>query len=158
MIKKHNTTSLIIGIPGLFVQIAGIIIGEGLLTIIGSVLLLIGFAFYAKAKGRSAFWCLWGGTSILGVIVLGCLKDKTIHVSSEIAGKCHEISLVIKFILVINCLIFWFPFIGVILAIAGLLGTLKHPSVWRVIAIIFLALSIMASVGLLLYSGHISFN
>ena len=43
----------------------------------GTVLLLVGLAYYAKAKDRSAAWCLFAFLGIIGIIILACLKDKT---------------------------------------------------------------------------------
>jgi len=75
MIKKYNNISLAWGIPGIVLQIAGNVIGQPIVLIVGTVLLMIGLAYYAKAKGRSAAWCLMGFLSIIGLIVLACLKD-----------------------------------------------------------------------------------
>jgi hypothetical protein len=51
-----------------------------LLMVLGTVTLLVGLAYYAKAKGCSAWWCLFAFLSIIGLLVLACLKD---HRSSE---------------------------------------------------------------------------
>ena len=51
--------------------------GIGLaVSLVGTVLLLIGLAFYAKAKGRHPAWCLMAFLSLIGLIVLALLKDK----------------------------------------------------------------------------------
>ncbi len=47
---------------------------------LGTIALLIGLAYYARAKGRSSWWCLFAFLSIIGLLVLACLKD---HTSSE---------------------------------------------------------------------------
>ena len=47
------------------------------ISLLGTVLLLEGFAYYAKAKGRNPAWCLMAFLSIIGLIVLACLKDRT---------------------------------------------------------------------------------
>jgi hypothetical protein len=44
--------------------------------LIGMVLLLIGFDFYIRSKGRSPAWCLLALLSIIGWVVLILLKDK----------------------------------------------------------------------------------
>ncbi len=75
MIKEYNNISLTWGIPGIALQIAGNVIGQPLILVLGTVLLMIGLAYYAKAKGRSPAWCLMGFLSIIGLIVLACLKD-----------------------------------------------------------------------------------
>jgi hypothetical protein len=75
MIKKYNNISLAFGIPGLIVQVAGHIIQQEGVMLIGTALLLVGFAYYAKAKGRNPAWCLMAFLSFIGLIVLGILKD-----------------------------------------------------------------------------------
>ena len=88
MIARYNNISLLLGVPGLVLQIGGRVAtmlpnnsgetqGLGLLAmLVGTALLLAGFAYYAKAKGRHPAWCLMAFLSILGLIVLACLKDK----------------------------------------------------------------------------------
>jgi len=75
MIKKYNNISLAWGIPGIVMQIAGNVIGNLLVLLVGTILLMVGLAYYAKAKGRSPAWCLMGFLSLIGFIVLACLKD-----------------------------------------------------------------------------------
>lgn len=86
MIARYNNISLALGVPGLALQVVGNVLwqqnranpyaGIGF-TVAGTVLLIAGLAFYAKAKGRSEVWCLMGFLSIIGFIVLGCLEDLT---------------------------------------------------------------------------------
>lgn len=84
MIQEYNKKSFVFGIPGVILQIAGNFMRnpEGLITITGSlillcgtILLMAGLAFYAKAKGRHPAWCLFAFLSIIGLIVLALLKD-----------------------------------------------------------------------------------
>jgi predicted Zn finger-like uncharacterized protein len=83
MIKRYNNISLALGAPGLILQIAGNVMTRtpaqfmlGLLvSLVGTGLLMAGLAFYALSKGRSPAWCLMGLLSIVGLIVLACLKD-----------------------------------------------------------------------------------
>ena len=81
MIKEYNRKSFCFGIPGIILQIGGNFIMTGnvatAISLIGTALLLIGFVFYAKAKGRHPAWCLFAFLSIIGLIVLACLKDKS---------------------------------------------------------------------------------
>ena len=77
MIAKYNKISLAVGSPGIILQIAGIIMSSLLVQLLGTVLLLVGLVYYAKAKGRSPVWCLFAFLSIIGLIVLACLKDKS---------------------------------------------------------------------------------
>jgi len=83
MIKRYNNTSLAFGIPGILLQIVGRVMSLNLQTqvlgiliaIIGTLLLLVGFAYYAMAKGRNPAWCLMAFFSLIGLIILACLKD-----------------------------------------------------------------------------------
>jgi hypothetical protein len=75
MIKKYNNISLAWGGPGILVQIFGKAMNDPIFVVLGTVLLMIGLAYYAKAKGRSSAWCLLGFLSIFGLIILGLLKD-----------------------------------------------------------------------------------
>ena len=75
MIMKYNNISLAAGVPGIVLQVVGQVMQQPLVLILGTVLLIVGFAYYAKAKGRNPAWCLMGFLSIIGLIVLACLKD-----------------------------------------------------------------------------------
>ena len=94
MIAKYNRISLCWGIPGIILQNAGLIAvmsytakarpAEAIPPYIpymqlmcgaGTVLLLIGLAYYAAAKGRSAVWCLSAFLGIIGLFILSRLKD-----------------------------------------------------------------------------------
>jgi hypothetical protein len=44
-------------------------------VLLGTVLLFVGLAYYAMAKGRSPAWCLLALLSLIGLIVLACLPD-----------------------------------------------------------------------------------
>jgi len=78
MYTHENNISLVLGIPGIVIQVAGKITGLMPLTIAGSVLLIAGLGFYAMAKERSPAWGLLGLLSILGIIILAFLKDESI--------------------------------------------------------------------------------
>lgn len=96
MIAEYNRKSLYWGIPGAFIQLGGISVqasqasgnpgimmtpaelaGARFVLLVGTVLLMIGLYYYAKAKGRNGFWGLFGFLGIIGVVVLACLKDIT---------------------------------------------------------------------------------
>ena len=78
MLRELNNRGLAYGVPGLAIQTVGSFAHLPLLTVIGSVLLVIGLAYYSKAKGHSGFWGLFGLLSLLGIIVLVVLKDRTL--------------------------------------------------------------------------------
>ncbi|MFX0097767.1 MAG: hypothetical protein ACFE7E_08425 [Candidatus Hodarchaeota archaeon] len=79
MIAEYNRMSFCFGIPGIILQIAGQFVLGPLATLLGTVLLLVGIAYYAKAIGRSPAWCLLAFFSIIGLIILGFLEDKAIR-------------------------------------------------------------------------------
>ena len=68
MITEYNRTSLRFGIPGALLQFPGPFLAEYIWPQIdllprfaaglGSILLLIGLSYYARAKGRHPGWCL----------------------------------------------------------------------------------------------------
>ena len=76
MIKRYNHISFAWGIPGIVLQIGGHLIGQPLVLLLGTVLLVVGLAYYAKAKGRSPAWCLMAVLSLIGLFVLARLKDR----------------------------------------------------------------------------------
>ena len=96
MITRYQRLSFIYGVPGIVLEIAGRVAGivnitpaddeqiapNPLLTsiswaamIAGTALLLIAFAYFAKAKQQPLAWCLLAFFPIIGVVVLLCLKD-----------------------------------------------------------------------------------
>ena len=84
MIKRYNNLSLVIAIPGIIIQVAAQLMMQGeqsnlglLVSLIGTVMVLIGFAYYAKAKGRNPLWCIVGVLSCLGLLIMALLKDKS---------------------------------------------------------------------------------
>ena len=47
-----------------------------LIGLAGSILLLIGLAYYAKSKGQHGAWCLLAFIPVIGLVVLAYLKYK----------------------------------------------------------------------------------
>jgi hypothetical protein len=102
MIQHYNRKSFYFGIPGLILQIAGNITTNffkeqfplaaiGVLALFaGTGLLIAGFAYYAKAKGRHPAWCLMALLSIIGLIILGLLKDKSVQASTEVLQESNS--------------------------------------------------------------------
>lgn len=80
MIKELNNKSLVYGIPGFLIQAIGLFVNP-LISLIGSILLIIGLSYYAKAKGHSRWFGLFGLLSWIGIIVLLVLKDR--HITPE---------------------------------------------------------------------------
>lgn len=84
VIKRYNNLSLVIAIPGIILQIVGRVMMDGeqemlgaLITLGATGMVLVGFAFYAMAKGRSPVWCLAAFLSLIGLIILALLKDES---------------------------------------------------------------------------------
>ena len=93
MIKEYNRKSFYLGIPGIILQIGGRFVTDSigettnlgvLISLVGTALLITGFVFYAKAKGRHPAWSLLAFLSIIGLIALACLKDKSAVEKSEV--------------------------------------------------------------------------
>jgi len=87
MDSRINRISLAWGISGIIIQwsypMLKTVISSPLLDslplpllIVGTVLLFVGLAYYAKAKGRSPAWGFLGLLSILGILILYLLPDK----------------------------------------------------------------------------------
>lgn len=76
MIKRHNRISFLWGVAGIVLQPVGAVIHQPLITLVGLVLLAVGLAYYAKAKGRHPAWGLCGLLSIIGLLILACLSDR----------------------------------------------------------------------------------
>lgn len=98
MIQRFNRISLWWGIPGCSIQIVGAMLHisqdawlppNAFLTIgihlmwIGTLTLLVGAANYAKAKGRSPAWCLFGLLGFPGVIVMVIVLASLQDLSSD---------------------------------------------------------------------------
>ena len=86
MKKAENSKSLMLGVPGILLQMVGYSGAQGaseevaplciLLQLAGTVLLIWGLWYYAKAKDRAGYWGFCGLLSILGLIILACLRDE----------------------------------------------------------------------------------
>ena len=87
MIAKYDRMSFVWGVPGIVLQIAGNVLLQGtpsplaaiaavLVLVTGTGLLFVGIAYYAKSRGRHPAWCLLALLSIIGLLILLCLKDK----------------------------------------------------------------------------------
>ena len=92
MIARYNRWSFVFGVPGIALQIAGNFIGSWgpaySSILLGTILLMIGLGYYAKAKGQSFAWCAAGFLSVLGLLLLLLLEDKS--ESTRGAGEEHE--------------------------------------------------------------------
>ncbi len=94
--SSYNRKSFYWGIPGIILQAIGFavffnslsqldmasyrqeplsVIFARIVLLLGVILLMVGFAYYAKMKGRSPAWCLVGLLGIIGLLILVFLKD-----------------------------------------------------------------------------------
>ena len=82
MKKKYNNISVALGLPGLLLQYVGATGSSesaAFFTIIGSILFIVGLAYYAMAKGRSPIWAVMGFLSIIGLIILALLPENALQ-------------------------------------------------------------------------------
>ena len=82
---------------GLLFQIMAIFLSEtplgGVIRVVGGVLVIVGCCFYAKGKGHSAALGLLGILSIIGLLILICLKDRTVTCApSSVTFRCPSCS------------------------------------------------------------------
>lgn len=83
-IKRMNTMSFVWGLPGLLLQTAGWVMMDsfgplgGLLTLVGTTLLIIGLSYYARSRGHSWAFAFLGLLSCLGMIILAVLPRNCI--------------------------------------------------------------------------------
>ena len=91
MDAKLNRKSLMLGVPGIILQIVGqfapaviggnpppdgVVYGGLAVLLLGTVLLILGLSWYAAAKGHHKAWGLMGFLSIIGLVVLALLPDR----------------------------------------------------------------------------------
>jgi hypothetical protein len=82
MIARYNRWSFVFGVPGVFT------FSGALLLVFGTVLLMIGLVYYAKARGQSPAWCIAAFLSIFSLGLLLLLGDKS--GSAQGVGGEHE--------------------------------------------------------------------
>ncbi len=95
MDARLNKVSMLIGGPGIALQWGGFYAAEfmrdssvirlGVVAeLVGTVLLMVGLALFARAKARHPAWGLLGLLTIWGLIAFACIKD--LH-SEETGGS-----------------------------------------------------------------------
>jgi hypothetical protein len=149
MIAKYNRISLCLGIPGLILQNVGFIavinytstvspteatpphiLFMQLMCIVGTVLLLIGLAYYAIAKGQSAIWCLSAFLGIIGLFILSRLKDKCPTIDDpttdiEVNAKRKRSRLAISSLILSIFGLFSFGLTAILGLVIGILAIIK---------------------------------
>jgi hypothetical protein len=79
---RVNRVGWWVGLPGFILLVAGNVLSNPLLSFLGLIVFFVGLAYYAKGKGRSAWWCLWGLAGIIGWLVLASLEIRTLFTCS----------------------------------------------------------------------------
>ena len=106
MIAEYNRKSFYWGVPGFIIQTMATFMiskysGRGnptlipadsslatlnlirLMVLAGTILLLVGIAYYAKSRDRHWAWCLLACLPFIGIIALAFLKDKSLPKEDE---------------------------------------------------------------------------
>lgn len=95
-IKKYNTMSFALGLPGVVLQAVGRTMADGLGTVLvlaGAGLFVAGLWFYAKMRGQHPALCLLGLVSCLGMLILYFLPKKCLNCrtgASYSAKQCQS--------------------------------------------------------------------
>lgn len=79
MLQEYKSKTNLFILLGIIVQVLGVVIGQDIsifIRLAGSVLLIIGCCYYAKGKGYHCAWGLLGLLSLIGLIILICMRDK----------------------------------------------------------------------------------
>ena len=80
--KVQTNVLILIGLAAQVIGFIGVVAGDGgagifiRLIHLGDVLIVVGCCFYAKGKGYNGAWGLLGLLSIIGLLILICMKDK----------------------------------------------------------------------------------
>lgn len=91
--------------------------GAGAMTLVGSIMLLVGLALYAQAKGRSRWWGLMGLFSIFGIIALALLPDLR-PVDDTAGGKTPFLARLSVYLGALAIV----PLLGIVLAIMAIVS------------------------------------
>lgn len=84
MLKEYKGKTNLFILLGMVVQFGGAILVSAmevdgldvLFRIVGAILFVTGCCYYAKGKGYHAAWGLLGLLSLIGLLVLICMRDK----------------------------------------------------------------------------------
>jgi hypothetical protein len=88
-IQRLNRTSLLLGAPGLLLQIVGQMMGGttgAIVGLVGFALLVTGLTFYARMRGRSPWWGAAGIASCIGMLLLYVLPKHCHHCKARTTG------------------------------------------------------------------------
>ena len=79
MLQEYKTKTNLFILLGIIAQVVGKMMSQdigSLIALAGVVLFIIGCSYYAKGKGHHGAWGLLGLLSIVGLLVLVCMRDK----------------------------------------------------------------------------------
>ena len=84
MLKEYKRKSNLVILLGIAVQFGGGIIADMMeidamgaaFRFSGAILFIVGCCYYAKGKGHNSAWGLLGLLSLIGLLVLVCLRDR----------------------------------------------------------------------------------
>ena len=88
MIERYNRISLAIGLPGAVIQFVGLEMRTpigSIIMAIGTILLMVGLAYYLKAKGHAPIFCILAFLSWFGIIILLFFPDRLKHQKENIS-------------------------------------------------------------------------
>lgn len=149
-------SSFIYGLPGIIFQIApysllmsavnsgtvterpGYVLFLRMLMLAGTILLLVGFAYALKAKGRNPWWCLLAFIGIFGLFSIACFRDLAVTEEDEAKkqmaatgrmSKMAVTSLVLAILSIITLCYSAIP--GLIFGIIALIRIKKKPQELR---------------------------
>jgi MFS family permease len=180
MIAKYNRISFYWGVPGILLPIAGIFVLICLpepdyialpifiiFMITGRILLLVGLAYYAKAKERRWTWCFIALLGLVGLIVLLSLDDRSQSALPEktypsVASNTSVLAVVSLVLGGISLFAFGLPGIpGLILGSRALRAIKRNPEtvsgkLLAIIGIILSAIGIALVILILLSFGYVA--
>jgi hypothetical protein len=92
-IKKYNSLSFALGLPGILLQIVGRTMADGLgtlLVLVGAALFVAGLWFYTKMRGQHPALCLLGLVSCLGMLILYFLPKKCLNCTTAASYSAKQ--------------------------------------------------------------------
>lgn len=136
MIAKYNRLSLMVGAPGIVLQIGGwigvVVFADksrdsiapmqvvALVALIGgTVMLWYGLGYYAKSKGRPALLGLVGILGLLGLLILALLEDRARDAEIPQEGLAREDNFIARMSIYLG-LFGIVPVLGTALTLLGL--------------------------------------
>ncbi|NUP04528.1 MAG: hypothetical protein HOW73_00520 [Polyangiaceae bacterium] len=92
-LKRLNTMSFVLGVPGILLQGAGQNMGGAIgaiVTLGGTAMLVVGLVFYAKLRGRHPAFALLGLLSCLGLLILYFIPKSCLHCKTSSSFSARQ--------------------------------------------------------------------